>query len=1125
MRAASFLLFGFALTSCLAAASEPRPTRFQFLLENDYSTSAGAFDASGRLIRTLWSNRRFRAGHHDAVWDGRDDDGRPVPGGAEYEIRMLSHNVIYTWDGVIGNTSPDQTSPHHHAGQYFLNDLVVSGDRAFFTTTVEEPVPSMRYFRLDQPQYWHARPALPMTYSANMGLIAADEERVYWAYDASPWKHTWGKGGDQAFVMATDRDISREISFEAGTTTCVRLEGSRCYSDGERDMNIRSAIDIVREFQEDPATPIQEGARNNVTGLAVQREGTLLFVAHGRLNPSRIHVLDKRSGRELARVSLAGVGRLVAGPGRDDLWAIHDSDAGRVVSHLSVGPAPEFELAIVRTLEGIESPITLALAPDGSKIVVADGGSSQQLKAFHAVTGEPVWTYGRPGGYAANGPVVSPDKFSFRRYDVNSTTAGRFEQTVLGMARDGSLWVGDTGLSRLLKLSAERKFLDQIAFLPVNYNAVADRNDPTRVFARYLEYSVDYTKPIGSGWRLMRYYGDGPPIAGGYHAYDAGFVDIATLRNGRTYGLLRARSGVEVMEIPAVGDLQRFPLRLQKPVFMNEGGDLYSVRADASGRAEFSRRRLTGFDESGAPEWGHEESSARVPRTPRDPRVNPYQNTVERCVAELGPDLHVLFDGAKADAHSDAGQFHLAAVSSGQRGWLWRASPATHRFNFAQPDGVFDTSRPWYAGTAMTSIGDHIVYNYHGEGWHNRGQANQFLHWSRNGLFIGQFGVPHVRGVAPGAAGVAGNSFSLQLVRANGATYLWHNDENSHYGLHRWRLDGVEWIRDLAGRGRPGERIELTRNPRTSPGVRESDAPSKLAAKVIGEGIRLTWSNSGRAARSIEVQRLQPTYVGSRFERVAVLSADAETWLDTAPLPGEPTIYRVRTLFSDGASDYSNHVHLTAPAKEVVLESQRFEALPPALRDDFHRQPTPDVEVGVVTDPGNAQNRVLRVRVQKRPKSEELRARVRWTASGQLFRALNESLGKPRGSRPDIYRVQLRLRVLKAQLDASSEASVQVDAGYDAVTFDGRRQSLLDLVADQTDRARRELVDVSFNFTAMANGGGSGGLQQYRAVAPTELSVVFPITLRAEGDVVEFLVDDFSVARLDDPVHLTAGAL
>jgi len=1097
-----------------SASSDPGSLHFRFLLDNDYATSAGAFSADGTLVRTLWSNQRHAAGRHEAVWDGRDDDGRAVSADGEYEIRVLTHNVIYTWDGVIGNTSTDTTSPHHHDGPYFFNDLVVSGDRAFFTVTTEGAIPTMRYFRLDAPQSWLARPGIPMSHAATLGLIAADDERVYWARDASPWKHTWGKGGDQAFVVATDRDLSREIVFEAGTETCVEWVREQCYRDGEKDARIRSAIDVVTDFREDPATPQFEGARNNVTGIAVQADGPLLFVAHGRLDPARIHVLDKRSGRLLARVPLAGVGRLVVGPGAQDIWAIHDGDRGRVVSRLRVGSAPGFALSLVRTLAGIAAPIALALTPDGKQIVIADGGASQQLKAFDTMTGEALWHVGRQGGYRENGPQISTDKLSFNRYAGSGRDISRIEQTVLSFAADGSFWVGDTGLSRLLEFDAGRRYVDQIAFAPISYNVVVDRNDPSRVFAGHREYSVDYARPIGSSWKLVRYFGDSLPVSGAYHGLTtAGFIDVATLRNGRTYGLLRGRDGVEVVEIPATGDLRHFPTILRPSVYMNEAGDLYGSRPDATGGVEVWRRPLRGFDEDGVPLWEREQRSANVTRSPRDPRPGGARgSTRERRAAELAPDLHVVFDPLNPDKSEPAndGRFHLAAVRGGTRQWLWRASPAAGQFNLARPDGVFDTSLPWYAGSAVTALRDQIVYNFHGEGWHGAGQANQFLHWYRDGLFIGQFGVPSMRGIPPAAAGMAGNSFSIQLSEVNGTLYLWHNDEHAHAGVHRWRLDGVEWIRELSGRGRVGESIELHPLPASGERTDAEPAPSHLAAQAGTRQVNLTWASSSRGATGVEVQRLQPTYVGPRFERIALLPAGATSFVDADPLPGEPTSYRVRSRLSNGASDYSNHVSLTAGARKVLLESQGFEVQPPEFRHDA------GVEARVIADPAAPGNRILHVLARKPPGPQPLRASVRWKASPELYRALNASVGRPRGSRPDIYRVEMRLRLLQSRLGPDSDVSIKVDPGYDLFSSAGRRQSLPRLAPEQRDGVATQLVRVSFNFAALANGAGPDkGLQQYRSTLPGALLVAFPFTLQADGDVIEFLIDDLSISRLD----------
>ncbi len=48
------------------------------------------YDVSGRVVRTL-ADRRFEAGTHRLVWDGRDDDGRALATGVYFaRVRFAS---------------------------------------------------------------------------------------------------------------------------------------------------------------------------------------------------------------------------------------------------------------------------------------------------------------------------------------------------------------------------------------------------------------------------------------------------------------------------------------------------------------------------------------------------------------------------------------------------------------------------------------------------------------------------------------------------------------------------------------------------------------------------------------------------------------------------------------------------------------------------------------------------------------------------------------------------------------------------------------------------------------------------------------------------------------------------
>src|SRR3954465_6368898 len=83
---------------------------FTFSLPASASTSAGVFSKDGTLQKTLWSGVTYTAGSHKVDWDGTLDDGTLAPP-TSYDIRVLSNNVKYQWEGVIGNTSDAVSGP------------------------------------------------------------------------------------------------------------------------------------------------------------------------------------------------------------------------------------------------------------------------------------------------------------------------------------------------------------------------------------------------------------------------------------------------------------------------------------------------------------------------------------------------------------------------------------------------------------------------------------------------------------------------------------------------------------------------------------------------------------------------------------------------------------------------------------------------------------------------------------------------------------------------------------------------------------------------------------------------------------------------------------------------------
>ena len=99
---------------CLSGffASLHAQQNFSVQLSQGGLTSAGIFDSSGRIVRTLWALETLSAGNLNCSWDGRDDLGTPVPPGS-YTWKVLRNGSQYNNIGVIGNTGlPPITSGH-----------------------------------------------------------------------------------------------------------------------------------------------------------------------------------------------------------------------------------------------------------------------------------------------------------------------------------------------------------------------------------------------------------------------------------------------------------------------------------------------------------------------------------------------------------------------------------------------------------------------------------------------------------------------------------------------------------------------------------------------------------------------------------------------------------------------------------------------------------------------------------------------------------------------------------------------------------------------------------------------------------------------------------------------------
>lgn len=738
---------------------------FSFTLNTTATTSAGVFTSDGTLVRTLWSNVQYQAGAHAASWDGLDDEGNLAADGS-YSVKLVSNNVQYEWQGVIGNTSLAKTGSTVNRATQAITGMVVVGNYAYYAVGYAEGEScSYQKFDLTNPQ---ARLKIHDVDAQSVCYVASDGTYVYWGGPTD---------ANTGFVAATQVSDDKDVVFPSGTT--VRAGHS-----------IYSGIDVA--------------SNSILSGMAVQQRGNFLFVAH--INDNLVRVLDKRTGAVLGSWSV-NKPRQLALVGEDALWLIHDTNTVEkfVINSAGMGTASGL------TLANLPAPTALAVSPDARTIMAIDGsldnnlasGGNHQVKAYSTQSGSLSWTLGQQGGYALD-PAVGDDKFFF----INTKS---FEDTHYGQAQpylayqpDGSFWVGDVGNLRSQHFSASRSYIEQVAYIGYFYSCAVDPNAPQRVFANYLEFQVDYSRPLApnnGSWRLIRNWSMGRRAA-----YDDNFNRmqcVTTLGNGHTYALLlnNRTQRRQVVELPSRGNLRYTGYETPSAAYqLYTDGSLWNIGDNRLGQpAVWKKQVLTGFDANDNPQWGPEQLMATTqPITATDP-VTADGYLRRNQVTSTGVVMAFCLDRPKGIYTRGAG-YHLGGVQVGTNKWLWKTSPSTtvdYQGDYPS-DGAYDIGNGVeYAGSFAQAIDRSIFWGYNGEFWKNA-QTNKWNHYLDNGLMVGQFGVVRRADIKMEEApyGLASNAVTGTFVKVGSDYYLYHCDEGFHAGIHRWRISGLNTIQE-----------------------------------------------------------------------------------------------------------------------------------------------------------------------------------------------------------------------------------------------------------------------------------------------------------------------------------------
>ncbi len=553
-------------------------------------------------------------------------------------------------------------------------------------------------------------------------------------------------------------------TFAPDAMTDVAADGANLFAMNSNTIFVYNQSDLR-------AAPQAFGTGGGNSHIEVQKNGGLLFVA--KKLQHTIAIFNKATGVQTGSIPVNQPDDLsVTASG--DLWVISGTSAIRYSVNALNG-------TVVQTIGGFGNPIAIACSPIDGTVLIADA-STWQVKAFNS-DGVAIWTHGQAGGFA-NGPRVTPDKF----YWVFKDQTWTYTTTFLQFQPDGTWWVGDTFLSRSLHFNMSRQLLHEIDYQPHTYLASVDVNNGSRVFNRFTEYSVDYSKPPQQAWTITNFWGYNlPEYIYGAPGYD-GICSPITMSNGRTYALTYDTGGGlagwtrQVVELTATGLRETSVKRIGNNIRIAKDGSIYEQAG--SGSQTYWRKPFAGFNVANDPQWGTPQKigSANINSgyLVSDPSSSmfPLQTTNGTVV---------VYDPSRSTG------YHLGGIKPGGNQWLWRAMPT-----FGPMDGCGGADS-WveYGGNLHMVAGRNVFAGFNGEFFQDAGQAGQFLHYYDNGLFVGQFGQPLLFGVVVNPPGGAGNNFAPALVEVGTNVFLYHNDEAGR-GSHRWRATGLSDIRELA---------------------------------------------------------------------------------------------------------------------------------------------------------------------------------------------------------------------------------------------------------------------------------------------------------------------------------------
>jgi hypothetical protein len=794
---------------------EDTHTATTFTLAAPASVSQGVFHkATGALVRTLSSAEQLAAGTYSkADWDGKGDEGIALPEPpSAYEQRVQVARARATCLGTIGNSSASFTDYRWRA-LGTLQDLAPAPNGELVGAMgYNEQFAGLVYTPAGTVQA--PRAVLPHNIAESFQLVRADAQYIYAASNNSGFDPH-----QSSFVVRVSTTTKQPVPWSAGESISSTIING-LYS--------RRGVLSVRQNAVATTSAAQHTTRRTawlatrITGLAVSER----YVAVARKTQNTVQLYSKVSGALLGTQAVEGVGSL-AFAANGDLWAVSNGQVKRfeVRSNAAL-------LKLATTLPGISEALALDAHPSQDLVLIALGGAKQQLQAYRA-DGTLQWTYGQKGGYLTNGPAVRYDKFWFAINNYLAYNATDSDQlgdpfAFVKWQSDGTFWVGDVANVRTLHFAANRRYLEQISYLPDRLFLAADAHNPTRVFSGMLEFQVttgslrpgDPSLASAPSWVLRNNWAAGLSNPKLYRYLN--LRNVVTHANGHTYAQLpdnETRGGTylsDLVELTASRGLRFTGIKTQthgyQGVSLEQQADgslrgwrintatapaTYNASSTGLAQLYIEEQTLTGYDTNFTPQYGPIMQKASLLSTYRHgtdpfPSRSAGPQTYIR-VPQTANGNYISYQPHTAN-WVNGWAFHLGAVQPGGTDW-WA------KFHHGS-DATLNDGRGFYVesgayggldGGNMDAVGKHIIAYYNGQ---SNSASNTIFHYSQDGLLIQQFGVSGFTidqdrvplGQAGNALDMVVNQLSSKVLR------IYVPDEAYTSGIVCWQIDNADAV-------------------------------------------------------------------------------------------------------------------------------------------------------------------------------------------------------------------------------------------------------------------------------------------------------------------------------------------